>query len=63
MKTARPGFLLAMGFLVGLHSLVQAKEEAVLALNPVGYWPADDGAGEILGFRLEVEDAFDSLHF
>ncbi len=25
-----------------------SRHEAVLALNPVGYWPADEGEGEVL---------------
>jgi hypothetical protein len=58
MTTALPRLLLVLGFLMPVHSLAYTKGEAtsashqtVLALKPVGYWPADDGAGEILHDR------------
>ena len=53
MKTVTPVLALVV-LLTAVHLPVIANGEtsafrqAVIALNPVGFWPADDGAGEIL---------------
>ncbi|MEI8207508.1 MAG: LamG domain-containing protein, partial [Kiritimatiellales bacterium] len=43
---AATAMVLAMG-----NSPVDARHQAVLALQPVGYWPADEGSGEVLHDR------------
>lgn len=47
---AAMGIVLSCGILVPAHGdqELAARHQAVLALQPVGYWPADDGQGEVL---------------